>query len=236
MKSSHKTTDQCKLARALALIIGLLSSWSVSWCIADWSGDVEGGTVVSDSGNQTRLRLTLSNDVRPFTHQIYAEWLRGAENADGYQLGYNPRFWFQDNYYLFGEGRLRVDELFEIEREVLVLAGVGGQFLSSDTQSLYAELGLGSQMIEFESDEETTRGLGIARLGFFKSLVDAFKVDLELSGTVSDDISELKSEVGLSLRVPSGAIRYAYRTRSFKVGDNETVTDDDSFISFTYGF
>lgn len=236
MKSSLRITDHPKLAGVLALFLGLLSPWSVSLCVADWSGDVEGGTVVSSSGNQTRLRLTLSNDVRPFTHQIYAEWLRGAENADGYQLGYNPRFWFRDNYYLFGEGRLRVDELFDIDRELLVLAGVGGQFLSSETQSLYAELGVGSQMVEFESDEETTRGLGIARLGFFKSLADAFKVDLELSGTVGDDISELKSEIGLSLRIPSGAIRYAYRTRSFKVGDNETLTDDDSFISFTYGF
>ena len=202
-----------------------------------WNGGIEGGTVVNSSGNQTRLRLTLNNETRPLTHNLYVEWLRGIEGSDGFSVGYNPRFWFNDKFYIFGESRLRTDETFAIDRELLLLSGVGGQLLNSEAHSMYVELGLGARRIEFESQEETTQGLGIVRLGYFRVLADLVKLDLDINGTQSeDDISEVRGEVGLSLRIPSGAIRYAYRSRSIKVGDSDTVTDDDSFISFTYGF
>lgn len=219
------------------MVLLLLGLSSTTLSASDWSGGVEGGTVVSDAGSQTRLRLTLSNDTRPLTHFLYIEWLRGDEGNDGYSVGYNPRFWFDEKFYTFGESRLRTDEAFAIDRELLILAGVGGQLLNSDVQNLYLELGLGSRLIEFESEEETNQGLAIARLGFYRVLADMFKIDLNINGTQSEnDISEINGELGLSMRIPSGAIRYAYRSRSIKIGDNQSVSNNDSFLSFTYGF
>ena len=223
------------LLRVVALVVAV---FVVPADASDWRGGVEGGTVVGESGSQTRLRFNLSNDTRPLTHQIYAEWLRGQDGKDGYSVGYNPRYWFGRTYYLFGESRLRTDEAFAIDREILLLAGAGARIIESDTQALFAEIGLGSRRLEFEmQDEATTQGLGVARLGYFRVLADLFKVDLDVSGVVGeDDITEYNGEAGVSMRIPSGAIRYAYRTRSIKIGDNDAVTDDSSYLSFTYGF
>lgn len=204
---------------------------------AEWSGGIEGGTVVNNSGNQTRLRLTLSNDARPFSHYLYADWLRGNESNDGYAVGYHPRYWLTDVYYAFGESKYRVDKGLGIDREIRFLAGLGGQFLDSDKQGLYSELGVGSSSIEFTSQEESSQGLGLVRLGYYRLIAEIVKLDLEAYGSRSEnEISEFNGEVGLSLRIPAGAIRYAYRSRSIKTADEDRVSSSESYVSYTYGF
>ncbi|MBX2883053.1 MAG: DUF481 domain-containing protein [Granulosicoccus sp.] len=226
------------LPSCLVLLLYILATITTPANASGWSGGVEGGTVVSDAGSQTRLRFNLSNNTRPLTHHLYLEWLRGQDGMDGYAVGYNPRFWITNTYYFFGESRLRTDEVFAIDREISLLAGVGGQLIESSTQALSAEIGLGSRQIEFEmQDEAESQGFGLARLAYYRIFSDLIKFDLDISGVVAeDDVSEYNGEAGISMRVPSGAIRYAYRTRTLKIGDNDSVTNSDSFVSFTYSF
>ena len=222
----------------IAVTAGVLSLATMHSARAEWSGGIEGGTVFRDSGNAARLRLTLRNNERPLTHYLYAEWLRGGSDDNSYSLGYNPRYWFNQTYYTFGESRIRQDEPLDIDQEIQVIAGVGGQFISDADQALYAEVGLGGRSIDFEGvDDASNEAIGVARLGYSRTLADTIKLDFALSGSQSsDEVTEASTEVGLSLRIPSGAVRVAYRTRYIKVDDFDSVTDDDTFLSFDYSF
>lgn len=205
---------------------------------AEWTGGVEGGTVVRDSGAATRLRLVLRNDARPFSQYVYAEWLRSNASGNSYSVGYNPRYWFNQTYYTFGESEYRVDKTFGIDSEITLITGLGGQFLKSAQQSLFVELGVGGRSIQFlEADDAQNETLGVARLGYFRTFADSVKFDLSLSSSrSSEDIDQATGEVGLSLRIPSGSLRVAYRSRYQKVGDNDSISDDDTFVSFGYSF
>lgn len=227
-----------RLAACIAITVGVSSLVTGQQAQAEWSGGIEGGTVVRDAGNATRLRLTLRNNERPLTHYLYLEWLRGGNDNNSYSLGYNPRYWFDKTYYTFAESRLRQDEPLSIDQEIQLIAGLGGQFISDKDQGLYVEAGFGGRSIDFDgTDDASNEALGIVRLGYFRSLADTIKLDLALSGTQSsEEVSEASSELGLSLRIPSGAVRVAYRTRYLKVGDNDSLTDDDTFVSFDYSF
>jgi len=205
---------------------------------AQWTGGIEGGTVVRDAGNATRLRLVLRNDVRPLSQYVYAEWLRSGSERNSYSAGYNPRYWFDKTYYTFGESGFRVDDYLGIDQEIRLLGGVGAQLVSTADQAFFVELGLGGRSIEFDGIADTrNEALGVARLGYFKTFADALKFDLNISGGLSsEEVTEASGEIGLSLRVPNGVVRLAYRTQYLQVGDSESVTDNDSFVSFGYSF
>ena len=38
---------------------------------AEWTGGIEGGTVLSGDENATRVRLRLANDIKPLSHYLY---------------------------------------------------------------------------------------------------------------------------------------------------------------------
>ncbi|MFK7992853.1 MAG: DUF481 domain-containing protein [Granulosicoccus sp.] len=220
------------------LAVFLMSVLLSGSAMAEWTGGIEGGTVVRDSGNATRLRVVLSNNTRPLSQYIYAEWLRSGAERNSYSVGYNPRYWLNNTYYTFGESEVRVDDFLGIDQELRLLAGLGGQFLNSAEQALYIELGVGGRSIEFDNMENTrNEALGLARLGYFRTVADAIKFDLKLSGGLSsDEVTEASGEIGVSLRVPNGAVRLAYRSRYLQVEDFESITDNDSFVSFGYSF
>ncbi len=205
---------------------------------AQWTGGIEGGTVVRDAGNATRLRAVLRNDARPLSHYLFAEWVNENSAGNSYSLGYNPRYWFNKTYYAFGESQFRTEELLRIDRELKLIGGLGSQLINEKNRSLYLEAGVGGRSITFDAvDDASNEGLALARAGAYQIFAEALKLDLSVSGTISsEEVSETNAEVGLSLRVPSGAVRIAYRSRSIKVGDAQTLTDDDTFISFNYGF
>ncbi|MFK8081129.1 MAG: DUF481 domain-containing protein [Granulosicoccus sp.] len=220
------------------LSICLVSFFFLQPVSAQWTGGIEGGTVVRDAGNATRLRLVLRNDERPFSQYVYAEWLRSGTENNSYSAGYNPRYWFDNKYYTFGESQLRVDDFLGIDQEIGLVAGLGAQLLNKADQALFIELGVGGRTIEFDGvDDSLNEALGLARLGYFRTLADVLKLDVSLSsGLSSEDVTEATGELGLSLRVPNGVVRVAYRSRYLQVGDGESVTDDDSFVSFGYSF
>lgn len=211
---------------------------------AEWTGGIEGGTVVRDAGNANRIRLVLRNNDIPFSQYLYAEWLSTGEGGSNYAIGYNPRYWLTEKNYVFGESEFRVDEALGIDREIRLLGGVGRQIISTEQQGLFVEAGLGgrstTRVALNSADEDTdtaTGALGLARLGYFRTVADLVKLDLSVSGTRdSEEVSEATSEVGVSLRLPQGSVRLAYRSRYLKLGKADAVTDNDSFISFGYSF
>ncbi len=233
MPKLHKPI-KCTFAAIAMLGVTTLSATSA---YAEWTGGIEGGTVLSgDSENASRLRLKLSNDSRPLSHYIYADWIRSGNSDDSYELGYKPRYWVGEDLYVFGEARGRRESASSIDQSLSGLLGVGAQLIQTEEQSLFAELGAGYQTTEFSDDLEQSGSIGVARAGYRHVLADLILLELDADLDMAEELTTSILESGISLRVPGGSVKFSYRSTRYEVGDEDAVTQSDSFVSFSYGF
>jgi len=205
---------------------------------ADWSGDIEGGTVVQGDTKGSRIRFKMSNSERPLNQQIYADWIRGDSGGNSYKVGYEPQYWFSDQIYVFGDASLLTSKPREIDQQRNVFAGVGLQLLKSATTDLFAEVGAGQTSTKFDSPliEDQEVDSTIARVGASQVLTDFFKLELDGDYSTSDLVDRTTAEAGISFKVSGGAIKYTYRAINEKRDNLPSVDTTDSFVSFNYGF
>ncbi len=218
----------------------LVLASSLSLCnagAAEWTGGLEGGTVVRDGESSTRIRAHASLNSRPVSHDLHAEWYR--RDTSSIELGYKPRYWLTEKLYTFGEGRLRFEEDLGIERETQVLGGVGMQLLATREQQLLLEAGAGYRLTSFTDDtflDDAEEGVGVVRAAGSQILSDLFRLDLLADIFASESYVQSQAELGFSVRVPQGAIRVGYRVRRVDIDELEAVNDSDTSVSFTVGF
>jgi len=220
----------------LLVILGFLGALHTGDVSAQWSGGLEGGTVFRDDGSATRLRLKLQNPVKPFSHYIYADWLRTEDGENSYEAGYMPRYWLTEQLYGFGEASLRVDKPLSIDTQQLFIVGAGYQLVATETQSIWIEAGAGSRQTEFLNGSDTDDTLGLLRAGFRQTLSDLLRIELDFDHVDGESLTESTAEAGVAVRIPGGAMKLSYRTRRLEPDGGEVIEDDDSFISFSYGF
>ena len=205
---------------------------------ADWSGDIEGGTVIQGEGNGSLIRFKMSNSERPLSQQIYADWIRGNSGNNSCKVGYLPRYWFSEQIYAFGDASLRTAKFEDIDQQSNLFAGLGIQLLNTATTTLYAEAGAGQTSTKFRTagvlDQDTDST--VARVGASQVLTDFFKLELDGDYSTSDLLDKTTAEAGISFRVPGGAIKYTYRVFNTKRPDQPAVDTTDSFVSFSYSF
>jgi len=207
---------------------------------AEWDGDIEGGTVLRDGNNASRLRLSLNNDERPFTQSIQADWIR-YRGGNGYRLGYLPRFWIDNQLYLFGSAEYRVEQPLDIDRSYLASVGAGYRLFDSKTRRLGLEAGIGYRGTRFESaletsDADQTEGFVQVRAYLVQTILEALRADADISLLEGESVGEQQVDVGVAYRVGGGAVRLGYRVRRL-TRDNAPSIEDDSFsIGFVYGF
>lgn len=225
-----------------ALCCALLAGATLAWLApatkshAAWSGGLEGGTVFRDGGNATRLRLKLQNPTRPWSQYLYVDWIRGGSGGNSYEAGYLPRYWFNNNFYSFGEISVGVDDPLSIDRERQLAAGVGYQLRPAKGQFLSLEAGAAFQQTEFSNGTEADDTLGLLRADFSQVLSNLLRLELDLDYTDGESLSQATAEASIAIRVPSGAIKFSYRTRRISPDNGDTIEDEDSFVSFSYGF
>ena len=226
-------------------VLALVICWPPQTAEAQWNGGIEGGTVFRDGGTATRLRLKADKNARPLSHFIYADWIRADGGENIYEVGYRPRYWFTNKFYSFGEGSIRVDRPLLIDNQTLVLGGIGYRLFSSPDKSLFIETGLGARRTEFLdstdlgvdlSGSDTDDTLSLLRAGYVQILSDLLRFEFDLDFFDGESLRQTVAEAGISARIPGGAIKYSYRIRRVDPDDGNSVEDDDSFVSFTYGF
>lgn len=224
-----------------SLLLTTLFATSIAFsssATAEWTGDIEGGTVVHGDDKGTRLRFKASNSSRPFSQTVYADWLRDDNKNSTYEAGYQPKFWFSEQAYAFGEGSYATTSDEETDSIIKLFGGVGLQLLSNASQSLYVEAGAGQTSVKsgLDDGETITDDSAIARLGAVQTLSDLLKFELDGEYTTTDELVQTSAEAGIALRITGGAIKYTYRIRSNKLGDEKSENITDSYVSFQYGF
>lgn len=208
---------------------------------AQWTGGIEGGTIFREDGNATRLRVRAENQSRPLSHFVYADWIRPDGGSNAFELGYRPRYWFSPRFYSFAEASIRTDRPILIDRQTLLLGGVGYSAISTPKQALFVEAGIGTRDTELVAIDGVPRqdldeSLTLLRAGYRQVLSDLLKLEVDLDLLDSESLRQTLLETGISVRIPGGAIKFSYRLRRIEPEGEETLTDDDSFISFSYGF
>lgn len=204
---------------------------------AQWTGGLEGGTVVRDGDSATRLRGHLSLNERPLSHYLYAEWYRSDNNS--YEIGYEPRYWFTDKLYTFGDGRVRLEKALGIDRDTLLIGGLGVQLIATDSQQLWVEAGLGYRMIDFTPQtglEDADEQVGTVRGGASQVVADLFKLQLDADVFSSPSYTQSQLEAGVSMRLAQGAVKLSHRIRRVDIDGIDAVNDSDTAVSFTVGF
>ena len=220
---------------ALALLLFTISIPAAN--AADWTGGIEGGTVLQDGDSATRIRLVASREERPLSHYVYAEWVRSDSNS--YELGYKPRYWFNDNVYSFGEGRVRLKDTVTIDRNSLILGGFGVQLVATELRQVSLEAGVGYQMVTYADEinlEDTGAGLGMVRGYASQILSDLFRLELNGDILTSDETTETNLEAGISMRLAQGAIKVIHRIRRVDSDGLAEIDDSDTAVAFTVGF
>ena len=216
-----------------ALAVALLLA-STPPAQADWDLTASAGAVIRDGESAQRVRLGLSNSQRPLTHRLYVDWLRIADE-NSYELGYLPRYWINRQLYGFAEGRYRVDKPLGIESDSVGLAGLGYQVLDTAVQTLWLEAGVGARRTEF-ADVERDEPLGVIRGGYARTIVEQLRLDLTASALLGEAVDETRLEAGIAYQLAGTTIGYSYRIRRLDFDTGESVNDDESFVSLSYGF
>jgi len=226
-----------KLRAPALCLLTLFIVTSTSVAKADWSGGIEGGTILRDDVSATKLRFSLYNNDRPLTHHVYVDWIRSSDKNDSYKAAYLPRYWFSDALYAFAEIHHRIDKPFGVDQQTQGMLGAGYKFLSTETTTVWAELGAGVRTTDFEDNRiDRDESFVLGRASYRQALLQLFKFEFDVEAIQSDKLSENLTEAGISMRLGGGSIKYGYRRRQQQEKDQPTVTNDDTFLSFVYGF
>ncbi len=220
------------LALLLSLTAALLAPSSA---VADWDGGIQGGAVIRNGVQSNRLRLSLTNDVRPLSHYLYADWIINSGD-DSYEAGYRPRYWFTDVFYSFGELTFRTDKAIGVDRETTESLGLGYQLLNTQTQSAFVEVAAGARQLTFSDTnlEDLSQPFGRARASYAQRLGEILRLGLDASTTVSDEITESNAEIGLTLNLNTFAVTLGYRVIQQRINGQPAISDDTTTLSFNY--
>ena len=223
-----------KLLPIVAMTFALLMPMLLQ---AEWSGGIEGGTVIRDGSTASRLRLHASLNERPLSHYVYADWIRSGSNS--YEIGYRPRYWFSDQWYTFGDASLRIDDQLQIDNEILLVSGLGYELINTAQRQAWLEAGLGFRSTDYTPESgigESEEGLGLIRGRASQVLSDLLRLELDGNFTASNSYLESQLEIGVSLRLAQGAIKISQRIRRIEFDEFDTINETDTSVGFTVGF
>lgn len=209
---------------------------------AEWTGGVEGGTVLDGENPSTSLELILKNQSRPFSQEINAEWLSNQDGFNTYELSYEPKYWFTEMTYAFGEGAIKTfgsASLDDYQR--LLGGGLGIELINTATQNLYAEVGAYQvtsivAATEFSPEfNEAVVSSGFT-VGGTQTIADLIKLEVDAEYLTSDNIDVSAAEAGISVRIPNGALKYSFNYTSSTIGNQDPISNSSSSISVKYNF
>lgn len=227
------------LVRAPLAILAITLPLSVS---AEWTGGVEGGTVLDGENPKTSLELILKNQDRPFSQEINAEWLSDSDGYNTYELSYEPKYWFSDMTYAFGEGAIKTFGAASLDDyQRLLGGGVGIELINTDTQNLFAEVGVfqvtsivAATELSAEFNESVVSS-GFA-VGGTQLIADLIKLEIDAEYLTSDNLDVSTAEAGISVKIPNGALKYSFNYISSTIGEAESIENSSSSISVKYNF
>ena len=223
------------MARSTPLVFAILLTICTT-VRADWSGGLELGTQLG-SDESPALRLNLRNQGIPLSHHLYLDWIHES-GSSRYRLGYNPTYTISQSIYSFGQFSVEQDEPGDIEREVNARIGIGNHLFRTNNSRLTLQAGLGGSRLKLADRSEQTDGFLFAGGLFSSKLIGLLKLEAMVELRLAEDQTVSTGQAGISFRVgPNTALKYAYSMKRYDFDSGtEDIVNEDSFLTFTYGF
>ena len=222
------------LSRLTLMLSSALVPFAAS---AEWTGGIEGSAVLQGQDNGTKIRFKATSNTRPLSQLVYADWIRGENNSNSYEVGYQPKYWLGDKLYLFGDASMQQAKSQQIDKKLAAQGGAGFQLLQTALTQFSIEAGMGRTITEFtDVDEKLETDLSSVSANVTHLLAEFLKLDLTADYNTGDDLVQTKLEAALSLNVVGGAIKYSYQIENFEEGDAESIERKSSTVSYSYGF
>lgn len=204
---------------------------------AEWTGGIEGSTVLQGQDNTTKLRFQATKNTRPLSQLVYADWIRGKNSSNAYEVGYEPKYWLGDKLYLFLDTSMQQAKSQQIDRKIAAQGGAGFQLLQTQQSQLSLEAGMGRNITEFtDVSEKLETDISTVSANATHLLTEYLKLDLTADYNTGEDLVRTKLEAGLSLNVVGGAIKYSYQIENIEEGDAESIEQKSSSVSYSYSF
>lgn len=239
MTNTHRSTH-ISVVLITTVALCALSSFAVN---ADWTGDVRGEQVLDGDNKGSRIRFEMSNDDRPFGQSIYADYINLNDSGSGFGIGYEPRFWFTDKFYVFGTGSAQTSGSDAIDYTRTIGAGLGAELINTDFQELSATIGASQIATVFDDDfvivgedSTTTAVTSYVTLSGEQQISDYFKLGLSLGYSAGEFSDVSSATASIKFRVPGGSAVYNYSIQNIDPDVGESTESKGSSISFEYGF
>ncbi|MDO5528444.1 MAG: DUF481 domain-containing protein [Paracoccus sp. (in: a-proteobacteria)] len=205
-------------------------------------------TYNGSTGNSEAQNLSVAGRVHhnqgPFAQSVgllieFSENDAGEKDKQDTYAIYDAQYYFNDQFYAFGLGRIKVDGLAEgenLERDGLLAFGPGYRIINTPTTAWRVQAGVGIRYTK-PADGSSDTELGyIASSRFYHAFNDQFFVTNDTDYVTSKDAPDvISNELGLNYRMSDAfSTRVSYRSEYQE--DRDVRTDNRLGVSLVYGF
>lgn len=162
----------------------------------------------------------------------------GVKNEENAFMVYDVTRSFSDQFYVFGVGRLEVDDFASNRQDAFIGFGPGYRLINTDDVAWRVQAGIGARYTELQNGVDDTNPAGIvsSRLFYRISPTIALTNDTDILGSETNTL--VTNDLGLNVALNKAlSTRIGYRTEY----DSEPLpglksTDNTLNLSLVYGF
>lgn len=194
-----------------------------------------------DSSFNAALTGTWFHD--PWSYSLWANANNassdGDQTAERYSVGGRNRYNLDSKNYLFGQLSWENNRYSGYDSRVNAIGGYGRQILSSDRQSLSAEVGPGFRYDKYHSGGSASRLVGYGALTYGYQFTKNASFSEKLATEVAAGNTTTSSVTALNVAINDRftlALSYAIENNSKPPSDVDHKTDTTTNVSLVYGF
>ncbi|MEM9604930.1 MAG: DUF481 domain-containing protein [Pseudomonadota bacterium] len=216
---------------------------------AEWSGTASLGASLAGGNSEAESisgALRLSTTRGKWEHTVFGDILKGeatviTNNPDGSRtlstqstadrlaVGYQPKYFWREDTYLFGVLDWNQDKPADIDSRTTQVLGVGHQFWTTNTASFSAELGIGGKQTEFVSaTADTDEAITYLAANYLNRISEETTINADLRADIGSDNTATDLGLGVSHALSERAalkVSYLIRNNSDIVGSLGEKTD-----------
>lgn len=225
-----------------------------------WSGTASiGATSATGAAESSNINasLRISKAYDRWEHTVYGLMFKGSstivvseeredgtterrivkgDNSDRIALGYQPKYYFRENTYLFGLLDWETDEPANIDSSFRQVIGVGHRFWRNESGFFAGEIGIGNKSTDPVSGEDITGGIGYLGLNYRQRLAENLTFNADLRSDFGSENTFVEIGLGLTAslsdRLNANITHFTRNNSDLDSGDNPLDSGSSSVTTF----
>lgn len=139
-------------------------------------------------------------EIDPTTNAPVREIING-DNSERYAIGYQPRYRWKDDTYLFGILDWEQDKPANIDSATRQILGIGHTFWRSNSGFFNGEVGFGNKNLAPVFGDDLDGGIGYVGFNFYNRLTESTTFNADMKSDFGSENTFTEIGLGLSFRV-----------------------------------